>query len=87
MPIKGDKKQYLQVNKYGRIVFSVGNGGTMKRQAEMVEGPEAWKRFESVMKGVLAVPHSKVQRQVKEHRREAASNSKRKTKPTASPDA
>ena len=46
----------------------------MKRQTEMVEGPEAWKRFEGVMKGVLAVPHSEIQRRIKEHRRKAASN-------------
>jgi len=60
---------------------------SMKRQMEMVEGPEAWKRFEGVMKNVLAVPHSEVQRRIEEHRKEAASNPnrrgpKRKAKPS-----
>jgi hypothetical protein len=60
----------------------------MKRQTEMVEGPQAWKRFEGVMKGVLAVPHSVIQKRIKEQRREAANNPnrrgpKRKVKPTA----
>ena len=59
----------------------------MKRQTEMVEGPEAWKRFEGMMKGVLAVPHSEIQRRIEEHRRETAMNPnqripKRKVKPT-----
>ena len=53
----------------------------MKRQTEMVEGQEAWKRFEGVMKNVLAVPHSEIQKRIKEHRREAAGNPKRKSKP------
>jgi primosomal protein N' len=59
----------------------------MKCQPELVEGPEAWKRFEGVMKNVLAVPHSEIQQRIKEQRRKAASSPKRKTKPTASPDA
>jgi hypothetical protein len=59
----------------------------MKRQMEMVEGPEAWKRFEGMMKSVLAVPHSEIQKRIEEHRREAAVNPnrrgpKRKSKPT-----
>ena len=37
----------------------------MKRQTKMVEGPEAWKRFEGVMKNVLAVPHSEIQKRIK----------------------
>ena len=63
---------------------------TMKRQMEMVEGPEAWKRFESAMRGILAVSHSEVQKRIKEHSREAASNpnrrgQKRKVKPSVAP--
>jgi hypothetical protein len=50
----------------------------MKLQMEMVEGPEAWKRFERTMKGVLAVPHSEIQRRIEEHRKEAASNPNRR---------
>jgi len=58
----------------------------MKRQMEMVEGSEAWKRFEDVMKGILAVPHSEIQRRIEEHRRKAADSPnrrgpKRKAKP------
>ena len=49
----------------------------MKRQTEMVEGPEAWKRFEGVMKGILAVPHSEIQKRIEERRRKAASNPSR----------
>jgi hypothetical protein len=62
----------------------------MKRTSEMVEGPEAWSRFEGTMKRILAVPHSEVQKKIEEHRRQAASNPnrrgpKRKVKPPASP--
>ena len=53
----------------------------VKHQTEMVEGPEAWKRFEGVMKNVLTIPHSEIQKRIKEQRREAASNPKRKAKP------
>jgi hypothetical protein len=60
---------------------------SMKLQTEMVEGPEAWKRFESVMKNVLAVPHSEIKKRIEEQRRAAANNpirrgSKRKVKPS-----
>jgi len=60
----------------------------MKRQTEMVEGPEAWKRFEGVMNNVLAVPHSEIQRRIEEQRKEAANNPnrrgpKRKVQPPA----
>jgi len=58
----------------------------MKNQPEMVKGPEAWKRFKGVMKNVLAVPHSEVQKRIEEQQKEAASNQnrqapKRKFKP------
>jgi hypothetical protein len=56
----------------------------------MVEGPEAWKRFEGVMKTILAVPRSELQKRIKD-RQEAASNPgqrrlKRTAKPLASPN-
>jgi hypothetical protein len=58
----------------------------MKRQTEMVEGPEAWKRFENTMKGILAVPHSEIQRRIKERRRKTSSNLNRQgSKRTAKP--
>lgn len=59
------------------LSFLVDND-LMKRQTEMVEGPEAWKRFESVMKNVLAIPHSEVRKRIKEQTREAASNPNRR---------
>ena len=49
----------------------------MKAKPEYVEGPEAWDRFQSVMKRVLAVPHAEIQRRVEEHRKEAAMNPNR----------
>jgi hypothetical protein len=56
---------------------------------EMVEGPEAWKRFNGAMKSVLAVPHSEIQKRLEEYKREVDSNPnrrgpKRKVKPSAS---
>ena len=50
----------------------------MKHQMEMVEGPEAWKRFEETMKNVLAVPHSEIQKRIEERRRESANNPNRR---------
>ena len=53
----------------------------MKNRTELVEGPEAWKRFEGVMKNVLVVTHSEIQRRIKEQSKKAAGNPKRKSKP------
>jgi hypothetical protein len=52
----------------------------MKQQTnpEMLEGPEAYRRFEKAMKKVLAVPHSEIQRRIEEHRKEAAKNPNRR---------
>jgi hypothetical protein len=56
----------------------------MKREPEYVEGPEAWDRFQSAMKGVLAVPHSEIQKRIAEHKKESARNPhKRGPKPKA----
>lgn len=46
----------------------------MKPQPDMIEGTEAFKRFETAMRRVLSVPHSEIQRRVEEHRKEAAKN-------------
>jgi hypothetical protein len=54
----------------------------MKPPAEMHEGPEAYQRFKTAMKAVLAVPHSVIQARIEEHRRQAAKNpNKRGPKP------
>ncbi len=50
----------------------------MKPDAEMIEGPEAWKRFQGVMKNVLAVPHAMIQKRIEEHRAVAAKNPNRR---------
>ena len=46
----------------------------MKREPEYVEGPEAWQRFEGIMKRILAVPHSEIQRREAEYRKQAEAN-------------
>ena len=58
---------------------------------EMVEGSEAYKRFETAMKGIIAVPRAKVQARIEDHRKQAALNPnkrgpKRKANPPASHD-
>jgi hypothetical protein len=44
----------------------------------MIEGPEAFQRFEKVMKAVLSVPHSEIENRIEEHKRQAASNPNRR---------
>lgn len=57
---------------------------------ECHEGAEAFTRFRNVMKAVLAVPNSEIQKRIAEHRKEVDANPhrrgpKRKTnKPSAS---
>ncbi len=58
--------------------------------SDLIEGPEAYKRFETAMKAVIAVPRAKVQAKIAEHRKLAELNPnrpgpKRKVKPSASP--
>jgi hypothetical protein len=50
----------------------------MKRQSEMIEGPEAFKRFKNLMKTVIAVPHSEIQKRVEQQRAKAAKNAHRR---------
>jgi hypothetical protein len=60
------------------------------KTTDMIEGPEAWQRFQAGMKKALAVPHAELRRRIDEQRAKAAKNPnrrgpKRKVKPFASP--
>ena len=46
--------------------------------SDMIEGDEAWKRFDSAMKHVVSVPHAEIQKRIEAHRREAAKNPNRR---------
>lgn len=46
--------------------------------AEMIEGPEAWKRFKSGMKALMNVPRSEVLEQERIHKEQAAKNPNRR---------
>ena len=61
------------------------------KACEMIEGPEAFTRFQAAMTKVLSVPHAVVKAHIEEHRKESAANPNRRgpkrkaTKPSASP--
>jgi len=46
----------------------------VKAQSEMIEGPEAWDRFQTAMKRIVQTPHGVIQARIEEHKREAARN-------------
>ena len=59
----------------------------------MIEGSEAFTRFENAMRAVVAVPHSEIKQRIEEQRKRSALNpnrrgpkpkAKRKVKPSAS---
>ncbi len=50
----------------------------MKTETEYDEGPEAYTRFESAIKTVLAVSHTEIQKRVKEARERSLSNPKKR---------
>lgn len=50
----------------------------MTKKPEMIEGPEAFRRFREATKAVLAVPHSEIKKRIEEHRAEAAKNANRR---------
>jgi hypothetical protein len=49
-----------------------------KRTAEMIEGPEAFERFNATMKAVIAVPHSVIKERIEKARKESLENPKRR---------
>lgn len=54
----------------------------MKSQPEMIEGAEAFTRFQTAMKKIVSVPNSEVKRRIEEHKKQAALNpNKRGPKP------
>ena len=55
------------------IAQSVYNQG-VANPVDMVEGPEAFKRFEAAMKKVVAVPRAVVQQRIEEQRKQAQAN-------------
>jgi hypothetical protein len=46
----------------------------MRKKSEMVEGPEAFRRFRDATKAILAVPHSEIKKRIDAHREQAAKN-------------
>jgi hypothetical protein len=47
-------------------------------KSELHEGPEAFKRFDAMMTGVLKVPHDMIQERVQRQREQAAKNPNRR---------
>jgi len=56
----------------------------MRAKPQYVEGPEAWMRFQTAMKKVIAVPHGEIQRRIEEHRKQATKNPNRRGPKTKS---
>jgi len=48
------------------------------KKSEMIEGPEAFKRFRAAAQAVLAVPHSEIKKRLAAHREQAAKNPNRR---------
>jgi hypothetical protein len=63
-----------------------GDGSNANPHAEMIEGPEAFTRFEETLWRLLSVPHSTIVRRERAYREKVAANPnrrgpKRKTPP------
>jgi hypothetical protein len=51
---------------------------SMKPHAEPLEGPEAAKRFDALIRKVLSVPHEEIMRREAEYKRQSAMNPNRR---------
>jgi hypothetical protein len=55
---------------------------------DVIEGPEAYKRFDALVRKVLSVPHEEIVRREAEYKRQSARNPNRRgPKPKAKPSA
>jgi len=50
----------------------------MKANPEPIEGPEASKRFDALVRKVLSVPHDEIMRREAEYKRQSALNPNRR---------
>lgn len=50
----------------------------MKPPAEMIEGPEAFERFEKAMRAVVRVPRAVIQKRLEEHKKAVDANPNRR---------
>jgi hypothetical protein len=50
----------------------------MKPDSEMVEGREAFRRFDALMGAVIKVPHAVIQERIEEQRKQSAENPNRR---------
>jgi len=48
------------------------------KKYEMIEGPEAFRRFRAATKAVIGVPYSVIKKQMDAHRKQAAKNPNRR---------
>ena len=51
---------------------------SMKSESQMIEGPEAFTRFENAMRVAVAVPHSEIKKRIEAHRQESEPNPNRR---------
>jgi len=60
----------------------------VKPKPEYEEGPQVWKRFDTLVRKVLSVPHDEIMRREAEYKRQSAMNPNRRgPKPKVKPSA